>query len=266
VVLKARQAKNRPKRRQNPRNSPVSVETVRYLNTAKATDKLIAEAYDSDVRRIGTQITQRNTTPTGVMFTRTNRTVAHILRREGMDTAAAQTFADMISQVLESTANASMRTAYNIASNMAYDPARTARVIRDSVGMDPRSVTALENYERTLGSTKTPVSPGRAKIMVNQYATRLKAARTATVARTQTTLALNQARYQEWQRRATAGFQDPASMVEWITTPDDKLCDPCAALSGLRVPFNQQFASSVGNVLHPPLHPNCRCTVILVLP
>lgn len=192
--------------------------------------------------------------------------MATILRNVGMEDALAQQLADVFSQLLEQTANASMRTAYNVASNMAYNSERTTRIMRDSVGLDPRSVTALENYERNLTSVKYPVSPGRAKIMVNQYAERLKAQRTRMVSRTQTTYALNQARYQEWRDRANAGVQDPATMVEWITTPDDKLCDPCAALSGIRVPFNQQFSTSVGNVFHPPLHPNCRCTVILVLP
>lgn len=70
---------------------------------------------------------------------------------------------------------------------------------------------------------------------------------------------------------------------EWLTTKDDRLCDWCAAMDGKIIPvggnfFDQgsQFNVQVGDVMRtlkldyedvgtPPLHPDCRCTVLPVV-
>lgn len=44
--------------------------------------------------------------------------------------------------------------------------------------------------------------------------------------------------------------------VEWLTEEDDKTCDICGPLDGQRFP--------IGTV-HPPGHPNCRCTILPVI-
>ncbi len=73
------------------------------------------------------------------------------------------------------------------------------------------------------------------------------------------------------------------AVVEWLTADDDLRCPFCAEMNGKRVETQDAFFSSgdkfqVGegvlkipggvkgfDVRHPPLHPNCRCTLIPVV-
>jgi len=50
-------------------------------------------------------------------------------------------------------------------------------------------------------------------------------------------------------------------MKEWLTAADEKVEEQCASLEGLTVPLDESFHGEDG----PPLHPNCRCTVIPVI-
>jgi len=67
---------------------------------------------------------------------------------------------------------------------------------------------------------------------------------------------------------------------EWLTTPDERLCPYCAAMDGKIVDLDKNFFNrgdsfmgdadkplniDYSNVSHPPLHANCRCTLIPVL-
>lgn len=68
--------------------------------------------------------------------------------------------------------------------------------------------------------------------------------------------------------------------LEWLTTDDENTCEFCAPLNGEVIKINENFfdrgdkyRGSDGGVLdldyesvqHPPLHPNCRCTIIPVV-
>lgn len=74
------------------------------------------------------------------------------------------------------------------------------------------------------------------------------------------------------------------AVVEWLTADDDLRCPFCAEMNGKRVETSEPFFSSgdtlslpdVGtlkipsgargfDVRHPPLHPNCRCTIIPIV-
>lgn len=50
-------------------------------------------------------------------------------------------------------------------------------------------------------------------------------------------------------------------MKEWLTAADERVEEDCASLEGLTVPLDETFRGEDG----PPLHPNCRCTVIPVI-
>jgi hypothetical protein len=73
--------------------------------------------------------------------------------------------------------------------------------------------------------------------------------------------------------------------LEWYTTEDDLVCDWCRPLDGKKVSINSEFVGAAGitvevetqngprqrtlkvpePVVHPPLHPHCRCVVLPVL-
>ncbi len=57
--------------------------------------------------------------------------------------------------------------------------------------------------------------------------------------------------------------------LKWLAAP--ACCDACQALDGKVVPLGAPFATGVGKnpaysvILHPPYHPNCRCSVTQVI-
>jgi hypothetical protein len=80
---------------------------------------------------------------------------------------------------------------------------------------------------------------------------------------------------------ATQRYEDAGvTVVEWLTADDDLRCPFCAEMNGKRIETGKAFFSAGDelsaddltlkipggargfNVTHPPLHPNCRCTII----
>ena len=56
---------------------------------------------------------------------------------------------------------------------------------------------------------------------------------------------------------------------EWLCTEDDRLCEECSAMDGTVIDLDDNFQDEEDNdyedVGAPPLHPNCRCTLIPVV-
>ena len=50
----------------------------------------------------------------------------------------------------------------------------------------------------------------------------------------------------------------------WVTALDDRVCDSCKALEGMRVDYGGAYTAvkrkkQMVSVMFPPLHPRCRC-------
>ena len=103
-------------------------------------------------------------------------------------------------------------------------------------------------------------------------------ARASMLARTGTIWSFNEGAQQRYRAEGV-------TVEEWVVTSDDALCPFCQAFDGKRVRIDEPFAgegdvvsgtdddtgkklslSLPGEVQHPPLHPNCRCTLVPVLP
>ncbi len=95
----------------------------------------------------------------------------------------------------------------------------------------------------------------------------------ATIARTETIWAFNEGAVQGYIQSGIV------SRKEWLTAADDRLCAWCAEMNGRTVEVTRAFIEKgegleVGglrmetdytDIGHPPLHSNCRCTIIPVL-
>jgi len=103
-------------------------------------------------------------------------------------------------------------------------------------------------------------------------------ARASMLARTGTIWAFNEGAQQRYR-------SEGVTVEEWVVTSDDALCPFCQAFDGQKVRLDDAFAgegdevsgtddetgkkislSLPFEVQHPPLHPNCRCTLVPVLP
>ena len=52
----------------------------------------------------------------------------------------------------------------------------------------------------------------------------------------------------------------------WCTASDERVCKICGPNDGVKLPMNADFSgakSSWSTKLHPPLHPACRCALII---
>ena len=183
------------------------------------------------------------------------------MQADGLDLAIAAARADQMVATLPNVAKDAVRETIARSIEEGWSIPQTVKELQASIGLTAGYVRALGNYEKGLKARQ--LAPGKIKTMVAKYKDRLLKQRARTVARTQVTSALNQGRYADWGRKIHGGTLSGGKMVEWVTTPDDRLCEMCSPLSGLKVPYGQPFSTSVGTVLHPPLHPNCRCTVMI---
>lgn len=154
-----------------------------------------------------------------------------------------------------------------------WPPPRLAAEIRRHVGLHSRYSNAVLTYQRGLVAQGLP--GGRIAELVTGYAERLKDARAMLIARTETLAAANHGQQMLWQQAYREGFLDPRYVRrKWVVTRDDKLCERCAQMAteertyaGLFEPFagvNKVAGQWIEQpVMTPPLHPGCRCAMVL---
>jgi SPP1 gp7 family putative phage head morphogenesis protein len=83
-------------------------------------------------------------------------------------------------------------------------------------------------------------------------------ARARTIARTESARAINEGQKKLWNQAVKDDYLTGKELMVWITTPD--ACDICDAMDGETVELGEDFEED-----GPPAHPNCRCTVGLVV-
>jgi SPP1 gp7 family putative phage head morphogenesis protein len=102
---------------------------------------------------------------------------------------------------------------------------------------------------------------GRADSAVARYEERLLRNRARNIARTETILAAEEGRNQAWEQAQERGAIAQDQEREWLTAEDERVCPICGPLDGERVGLREAFS---GGFSHPPAHPQCRCSTVLV--
>lgn len=139
------------------------------------------------------------------------------------------------------------------------------RTLGWSIKLDPRRADAVERLRtKALKEGRTKVEANR---VAREYSERLLASRADAIARTETMNALNFGQRAYWVSLANEGLI-PIDKAEWRWDNDLEPCVTCRAMAGAKIPFDGDFIEpSTGRAVpHPPLHPNCRCTLALVTP
>lgn len=90
-------------------------------------------------------------------------------------------------------------------------------------------------------------------------------ARAEMIARTETMDAANEGQQAAWDQAIDDGLLTGNEKQEWIVTPDDRLCPICEDVDGQTVGLDENFEVDGDEIDGPPAHPNCRCTIGLVL-
>ena len=150
-----------------------------------------------------------------------------------------------------------------------WDEQRLAAAIGRTVGLDPRSQVALNNYEKKLVADGVPV--GRRQAMVKQYERTLKQRRVKTIANNERATAFAEGKRAAWRQMKSMGEVSAYAVRVWRTHKDEKTCKVCGPLNGRRASIDDQRGYRLGRadrptgfVGGPPAHVNCRCWEELV--
>lgn len=184
---------------------------------------------------------------------------------------AAEASSRLVVEVTEET-RAAIRTIIARSFSQSIPVAEVARQIRPLIGLTEASAEAVQNLvARILANPGGKVWAGGMGIRVPKsvtwdylskwsarYSAYLLNRRAISIARTEVIRAANEGQLQLWRKSVTEGWLRGDELKQWITTPDDRLCQECEAMEGEVVPLEQEFSS--GDMV-PPLHPQCRCTI-----
>lgn len=150
------------------------------------------------------------------------------------------------------------------ASTGEFTPQQVARGVRDTIGLTNQQAGWVENFRQRqiselMGAGRTfDQAVADSARATQRYHDRIHRYRTETIARTEVLKASNEGRKEAWQQGVEEGFIGADWVKRWSTEFDARTCDRCAPLNGETVPVLDNFPWG-----DPPLHPNCRCTLLL---
>lgn len=147
--------------------------------------------------------------------------------------------------------------------NMTVDS--VARELRNSIGLTSQQSEWVENrWQREFAARiRDGWNPRDAEALADQaserYYQQVLRYRAETISRTEILTASHEGRREAWAQGIEGGWIDADWDQQWDAADD--ACDICEPFDGMRAPVAEGFPDG-----EPPLHPNCRCDVVLVPP
>jgi SPP1 gp7 family putative phage head morphogenesis protein len=184
--------------------------------------------------------------------------------------AFAQRRAGELIVSIDSLTRNSVRQAIIDAFNEQLDYRATARRIKNVVGLHPQWARAVTNFEKrefdrlVKSGIKEATARARAMERATRYSDSLKSKRATMIARTEIQIAQNEGRQEGWNQAAEQGYVDVEAQKMWVIAQDERTCEICNELDGEIVPWNETFSS--GHETPGRVHPNCRCTMVIIPP
>lgn len=170
--------------------------------------------------------------------------------------------ADMVTQVSETT----RETIKGITTRGYLEGLNTkeqTRMLREVVPLLPQHARSVEM--RLAAALAGGASERDAVTTAGREARRLQRWRARMIARTETMAGQNGGTQLAWGIAKDAGYLLPETRKVWISTPEgSRTCDICRPWDGLETGVDEVFSKGGREILHPPLHPHCRCTMGLV--
>jgi hypothetical protein len=169
------------------------------------------------------------------------------------------------------------------------NPRAMAREIKGTIGLTRTQQRAVANYRRMLetgdrdalyrelrdkrfdGSVRQVVLGERTFTTkeiderVAAYERHYLRYRAESIARTESIRALAEGQQLVWRQALQDGTIDGATRW-WVVARDERTCDICMPIPRMNekgVGLETPFQTPDGPMMHPPLHPHCRCTVFL---
>jgi hypothetical protein len=235
-------------------------------NIERALMRLDAEALTDDLRDAATVVIdgfQRAGVATAdTLNLRFKTTLAFDVTNPYAVVAARQLAAALVTQVSVET-QAAIRAAVTRAFEEGLTRREVSALIKPLLGLTSRDAQAVLNFRAAL--EEAGLRQDLLLKKVTAYADRKLAQRARTIARTELMQASNAGQHALWQQAISRGLLPATATRKWTITFDDRLCQRCLAMSGQTVGMNDDFVSPLdgARVHNPPLHPQCRCSVVL---
>jgi len=151
-------------------------------------------------------------------------------------------------------------------------PRNAAKQIKEIVGLNGRQQKAVDTFRRNL--EVDGLTGAKLDKRVARYAKKQHKLRSEMIARTESSEALNGGRQELWTQLQDAGALPKDQKVRWITANDERVCPICGPLDQNVVELHKNFSVALDQprkkttityaAPRPPIHPACRCSLILV--
>lgn len=130
--------------------------------------------------------------------------------------------------------------------------------VQSVYGLDPRSMNRVLNF---LSQEKKPRN-----LTVLDIASELLTKRAKVIGDVQSFTGLNFGRQLTYLEAMDSGLLPKSARKVWVTAIDERVCKVCRPMDGVHVGLMDTFQIRTGagdiRLLVPPVHPNCRCTVV----
>lgn len=170
--------------------------------------------------------------------------------------------AELVTSVSDGT-RAALRAIIERAIEERVTPDVAAREIRDVVGLNEPQARQVANLRAQLaddGAAAEDIERQTARL-----AARLLRLRAETIARSELLSASNAGQHELWKQGVREGQLRRGQEREWLDAQDNREDDVCAEMHGATAKIGEPFDTPLGPVDAPPLHPNCRCAMALVI-
>ena len=145
-----------------------------------------------------------------------------------------------------------------------YTVDELAKAIRPIVGLNEPQAIANMRYYKTM--REYGLSQKKALDKSYIYAARQHRARGYLIARTELAFGYNKGEYLAVKQAQEKGYMGKCVKV-WCTADDERVCKTCGPMDGKKVLLDEEFdfPTKLGGWtrLTPPLHPNCRCGMLI---
>ena len=196
----------------------------------------------------------------------------------------AETHSAKLVTAMSLVEQSAIRTVITESVTAGVHPYKTARHLKDLVGLTPRHAASVNRLY--FSALADGVTHDQARRVASRKAAKLLRYRTRNIARTESLRAANMGQQIVWDQAVSNGLLPATTRKIWMATSDDRTCKICAVMDGKTVAIDQTyrvdrqatgFTTSGGDIRvtgtvplrrphstpTPPAHPSCRCTVVL---
>jgi predicted ABC-type ATPase len=182
---------------------------------------------------------------------------------------AAKESGTLIREITEAQRDV-VRNLASRASMGEFTGVQVGRSLRDHIGLTQRQAGWVDNFrQRTFAEQ---IGQGRSlsdaltrtDSMTDRYSERIHRYRSEMIARTEILRASHEGRREAWGQGIQQGYISPLDRKYWSANDDDRICEDCSSIGSQYDRSNAILIGDEFELGEPPIHPMCRCDIVLL--